>query len=73
MTVGELMEAIKAVAAVGAMLGGLGAILLWCMRAIIRAELKASCDLLIRIESEMKDHERRLDHIESKVDDLTKA
>ena len=73
MTSGELMEAIKAVAAVGAMLGGLGAILLWCMRAIIRAELKASCDSLIRIESEMRDHDRRLEHIEARVDELAKA
>jgi hypothetical protein len=55
------------------MLGGLGAILLWCMRAIIRAELKASCDSLIRIESEMRDHDRRLEHIEARVDELAKA
>lgn len=73
MTAGELMEAIKAVAAVSAMLGGMGAVLLWAMRAIIRAELKATCDSLIRIEAEMRDHERRLDHIETKVDDLAKA
>lgn len=67
------MEAVKAVAAIGAMLGGLGGVGLWAMRAIIRAELKATTETLIRVEAAVGDHERRIEHAESRIEAMGRA